>query len=104
MEFIIGFILGSFLNHIFCKYMGYSVHNKIKKLINESTKNKVKTKSFQERLDEKGKWINKYFCKYCEHILSFEEKMDSHGRCPYCGKKGPNACTIIDTIEKAVKT
>jgi len=48
-------------------------------------------------------WQTEYLCVYCEHVLSYSEKMDSHGRCPYCGEKHPNAVTIVETKERAIR-
>ena len=51
----------------------------------------------------RGKWFTAWFCNDCDHRLSNHEKMYSHGRCPYCGEKGPGACTIVNTYSKAVR-
>lgn len=48
-------------------------------------------------------YLTAWFCKNCDHEMTFSVKMGSYGRCPYCGNKGINACTIIDTYEKAYK-
>lgn len=42
-----------------------------------------------------------WFCIECDHKLTDHERMYSHGRCPYCGFKHKDACTIVKTREEA---
>ena len=48
-------------------------------------------------------WKTAYFCTNCHGEVSWRTKMDSDGRCPLCGYKGKDACTIMDTKETAYK-
>lgn len=50
-----------------------------------------------------ARWQTGWFCVSCDHLLSYREVMYSHGRCPYCGYKGPRAITIVDTKERAYR-
>ena len=47
-------------------------------------------------------YINQCFCKYCEEKLTTNQVMYSEGRCPLCGIKGENACTVVDIDEEAI--
>lgn len=38
-------------------------------------------------------------CVHCQHPMSKHTMMYSSGRCPYCGFKHPNACTIVKCTE-----
>lgn len=53
-----------------------------------------------EELKRNGRYVNRYFCKSCDNRLSFGQKMDSHGVCPYCGAN--SHCTVVDTNERSV--
>ena len=44
-----------------------------------------------------------FFCINCDGEVSHYTKMYSHGRCPLCGYKDPDAATIIKTTEKAYR-
>lgn len=46
------------------------------------------------------RYTHRHRCVNCKTYLSHHVVMYSHGRCPACGYKGPNACTIVDTIEE----
>ncbi len=51
------------------------------------------------------RWFDKRYvttrhCINCKKKVSFRTKMYSMGRCPHCGYKGMDACTIMDTIER----
>lgn len=48
-------------------------------------------------------WKTEFYCVFCNHIISWRERMYSYGRCPYCGKKHENACTVMETYEKAYR-
>lgn len=47
-----------------------------------------------------GRYVNRYFCKRCDNRLSFGQKMDSHGVCPYCGANSHS--TVVNTNERSV--
>ena len=46
------------------------------------------------------KWKTEYKCISCDNVLTFHEKMNNFGRCPYCGFKDSFACTIVKTSER----
>jgi len=48
-------------------------------------------------------WKTAYFCVKCDGQITYYIKMDNHGRCPLCGYKHPDACTIVETYEKACR-
>ncbi len=48
-------------------------------------------------------YINLKFCVNCDENLTEVEVMYSMGRCPLCGHKGKNACTIVAVNHKAAK-
>jgi DNA-directed RNA polymerase subunit RPC12/RpoP len=43
------------------------------------------------------RWYAIYRCVDCNKLLSDHERMYSDGVCPYCGFRGENAATIVDT-------
>jgi hypothetical protein len=50
-------------------------------------------------------WQAIYHCTECEHIMSFNEKMDSYGNCPYCGVvTGTLVCRTYKTAKRKVYT
>lgn len=49
----------------------------------------------------RGEWKTAFFCVACCREMTQHQKMYSLGRCPFCGYKGQNAGTIVDTTEKA---
>jgi predicted RNA-binding Zn-ribbon protein involved in translation (DUF1610 family) len=51
--------------------------------------------------EKNSDWFTMYFCVDCKKRLSYSKVMYSHGVCPHCGYKGPDACTIVDTYEKS---
>ena len=51
-----------------------------------------------------GKWYNVEVCVFCKTELSDHELYYSMGRCPHCGKKHPDAGTIVESIEFARRT
>jgi len=48
-------------------------------------------------------WQTAYFCVDCAEEMTWDQMMNSHGCCPYCGYKGPNADTVVDTYERSYK-
>lgn len=46
-------------------------------------------------------WETHYFCVACDTRLSWHEKMQSHGTCPYCGKCSGD--TIVDVKIRPAK-
>ena len=48
-------------------------------------------------------WKTEFRCTFCRTPVSYHTAMHSHGRCPHCGVKARNACTIMDTTEHAYK-
>ena len=50
---------------------------------------------------KRGKWIARYECVACHHVLTNYEKMHSHGVCPYCGHNANS--TVCDTVTKSVE-
>ena len=50
-----------------------------------------------------GPWFSVYRCTECEKAVSHYTKMMSNGRCPMCGYKGYDACTIVNTYETAAR-
>ena len=52
---------------------------------------------------KKGYWRHSIHCVKCDQEMSDSTKMYSSGRCPYCGHKGRNAVTIVDTYERAYR-
>ena len=47
-------------------------------------------------VEKVGPWITIYQCMACRETLSWSEKMDSYGTCPYCGHY--SGCTIVECI------
>lgn len=45
----------------------------------------------------KGPYVKAWKCASCKKELTWAEKMDSHGTCPYCGAMSKG--TIVETIE-----
>ena len=45
------------------------------------------------------KWKIEYRCVHCKRVINCNMKMYSDGCCPYCGHKGKDAGTIIETTE-----
>ena len=52
-------------------------------------------------MGKQKRYFNAYFCFYCDKLLTEMERLYSKGRCPYCGRKHPSACTIVETRERA---
>ncbi len=50
-----------------------------------------------------NRWFTEYRCVECKKPINEIDKMYSDGRCPHCGFKHKNACTIVKTTEHAVK-
>lgn len=44
-----------------------------------------------------------YFCIACKEELTYNQKMDSNGRCPKCGFKSASAGTIVSVKERAYR-
>lgn len=44
------------------------------------------------------KYTNIGRCKRCHHQVSWQEKMHSHGTCPYCGNTSGG--TVVDTYKE----
>jgi len=51
----------------------------------------------------KTQWQTEYRCVSCKKPVTYEQKMRSHGRCPLCGYKDAEACTIMKTTERAYR-
>lgn len=53
----------------------------------------------------KSNWYKIYICSICRKQLSSEEKMDSRGCCPYCGKSSamPTICSTNDVVLREIK-
>lgn len=50
-----------------------------------------------------GPWFTLYRCVGCKGELSYTTMMYSEGRCPLCGFKHPDACTIVECSESAAR-
>ena len=50
-----------------------------------------------------GPWFTIHRCVECKERLSGTQVMYSGGRCPHCGHKAPEACTIVSTVESAAR-
>lgn len=50
------------------------------------------------KLFETSKYIAKYVCIKCEHVLSRYEVMYSHGICPYCGNNDKSTICAVSKI------
>jgi DNA-directed RNA polymerase subunit RPC12/RpoP len=53
-----------------------------------------------------GPWLSAYFCALCDGEMSWGAMMDSpagHGRCPHCGQKHKDACTIVECKERGYR-
>lgn len=48
-------------------------------------------------------FTTEFCCVLCEHPLTDRERFYSHGRCPHCGYKHPQAGTIVQCTEHAVE-
>ena len=47
-------------------------------------------------------WHTEYRCVHCSKPMTYNTRMDSHGRCPFCGVKKSQG-TIVDTTEHAYR-
>lgn len=47
-----------------------------------------------------GRYHTCYFCVSCHRQLSFNQKMDNLGTCPYCGNHDKG--TVVDTYVESV--
>jgi predicted RNA-binding Zn-ribbon protein involved in translation (DUF1610 family) len=50
-----------------------------------------------------GPWKTAWYCVSCKERLNEDERYWSHGRCPHCGFKSKNACTIVESYERAYR-
>lgn len=57
--------------------------------------------SKQRRVSMSKKYVVVYKCRECRTELTWDEKMYSHGVCPYCGTVSGG--TVVDTIKTSRK-
>jgi predicted RNA-binding Zn-ribbon protein involved in translation (DUF1610 family) len=55
------------------------------------------------KLRNPNKFYNEIFCVSCNEILSSDEQMYSNGRCPKCGYKDEDACTVVKTYDRGYR-
>ena len=50
-----------------------------------------------------SEWRTEFSCFNCGGVLTFWQKMYSHGRCPLCGEKHPKSGTVVRCKETSYR-
>jgi|GEM_PF-4213251 len=61
------------------------------------------TKDNEASITYLSSWKTEYRCINCTSTVSFNTRMNSMGRCPHCGHKDSQSCTVMRVTEHAYR-